>query len=94
MTNSERTPEQVPFPYVNLNGDTVQTLVEDRRATVGALQKAIECLGAQYPHGRNYQTAPPGAYEMARRLHDAQMETLRRFSAEITAEALFIQENF
>jgi hypothetical protein len=77
---------------VNINGNTCDTLVDDRLATVNALQIAIECLGAQYPHGRNYQTAPAGAYEAARKLHEEQMNTLRALSAQVYVEALFIQE--
>ena len=88
----ERTPEQFAFPYVNLNGDTRETLVEDRLTTIKAIQVAIECLGAQYPHGRNYQTAPAGAYEAARKLHEEQMDMLRKLSASIYVEALFIQD--
>jgi hypothetical protein len=90
--NADRTAEQIPYPYVNLNGDSAETLVEDRLGTLKALQKALEFLGAQYPNGRNYQTAPAGAYETARRIHEDQMAGLRLMVKEITAEALFIQE--
>jgi hypothetical protein len=94
MPNSERKPEQFAYPYVNMNGDTRETLIEDRLATVNALCLAMERLSAQYPHGRNYQTAPPGAYLRARELHDARVATLRRIASEISVEALFIQGNF
>ena len=89
---AERTPDQFAYPYLNINGDTAATLVDDRLATVKALQVAIECLGAQYPHGRNYQTAPAGAYDAARKLHEEQMNALRALSAQVYVEALFIQE--
>lgn len=48
---------------VNLNGDSKETLVNQARAVIDALREVETLMGVANPHGRNYQTAKPGAFD-------------------------------
>lgn len=48
------------IPVVNLNGTSRESLVEDHRKALDALKVAFDALSDIAPHGRDYQTTPPG----------------------------------
>ena len=46
------------FPVVNLNGDSVEKLLQQHWDVLKHSRKLAEALAAAAPHGRNYQTLP------------------------------------
>jgi len=88
--NDERTPEQFPYPYVNNNGNTARSLIDERLAAKNAVIAARKALLEMSPHGRNYQTAPAGAFEAARKRHDAQVDALTEIADALYREAEFL----
>jgi len=53
------------FPIVNINGDSVETLLEQHHAVYKQALLLREALSKATPHGRNYQTQPIGACSKA-----------------------------
>lgn len=45
------------FPIVNINGDNVETLLEQHHAVYKAALQLRDALSKAVPHGRNYQTS-------------------------------------
>lgn len=72
-------------PIVNLNGSAGATLRDAYDAAVSAGSDALLALYDTAPNGRDYQTAPPGAFETARREHDRRIAALRDVQAELVA---------
>jgi hypothetical protein len=81
-----------PFPLVNLNGTSADALLADRRKVWNAIRDTMKALQECAPHGRDYQTAPRGAYEAARERYSAQFAVLDKLSNEIMDECKFIQD--
>jgi len=54
------------FPIVNINGDSVETLISQQWAVLKAAQELRNKLSQAAPHGRNFQTQPIGATTAAR----------------------------
>jgi len=80
------------FPVVNNNGDSWETLNKDRREALNALDNARAALARMAPHGRNYQTAEPGAYTAAREAHfDLRALLLDVYNA-VKAESVAVYE--
>jgi len=50
----------------NLNGNSVESLVEQSRKILDAIRNLESALIEASPHGRNYQTAESGAWESDR----------------------------
>lgn len=82
----------VQFPQVNLNGTSKDALLEQYRRSYRAINAAIESLCEGAPHGRDYQTLPPGAVQLAIAEHRIRVAKLESVRAEIEAIALHIQE--
>ena len=61
---------------VNLNGSSAKSLLEENREAWRALETAREALTKAMPNGRDYQTAPEGAYQAARAQHIARIESV------------------
>ena len=77
-------------PVVNLNGTDAEVLIEGRMDAVAAIEKAIKALAEVAPHGRDYQTALPGSYAVARATFITRTRLLERVRDEIQNEAIEI----
>ena len=64
-------PIMIQAPQVNLNGTSKESLMEQVRNAADACYNLQAQLADMRPHGRDYQTAPEGAYQRARSEHDA-----------------------
>jgi hypothetical protein len=73
----------VQLPQININGTERKDLLHDYMAARRALQLAVEALSACSPHGRDYQTAEPGAFYAAQREHADRLVKVRSVMAEI-----------
>lgn len=71
------------LPCININGTDRDDLLKDYLAATLALDKAVEALGAVWPHGRDYQTLSVGAHQRAAEEHAARLVNLRTIRAEI-----------
>jgi len=80
------------YPVVNMNGASRESLVEARCKAAEALRVAMEALSACHPHGRDYQTAAPGEYEIARARHAARFGFLDKLYNELMDEAVAISK--
>jgi hypothetical protein len=54
------------FPIVNINGDSVETLLAQHHAVYKQALLLKEALSKASPHGRNYQTVEWSRYAKAR----------------------------
>lgn len=54
------------FPVVNINGDSVETLLEQHHAVYKKALELRDALSKASPHGRNYQTVEFERYSAAR----------------------------
>lgn len=61
-------------PQINLNGTDKQALIDPLMVAYLAARKTSDMLRLCTPHGRDYQTLPVGAYEIARNQHIARMK--------------------
>lgn len=71
------------LPRINLNGTGSSELLEQYLNAKRAIQLAVEALGEAWPHGRDYQTLPPGAHQVAMNEHADRMNRLRAVMAEV-----------
>jgi len=78
-------------PVVNLNGTSRQALVDARVGAIEAIRAAMQALGECSPNGRDYQTAPKGEYEIARKRYMERFAFLDRMANELEDEAIYIQ---
>ena len=53
------------FPQINLNGEDGFALVRRYGEAIKKVDEAVETM-VFLPHGRDYQTLPDGAYNLAR----------------------------
>jgi len=80
------------IPVVNLNGASKQSLIDCRCAAREALQNAMKALGECSPNGRDYQTAPKGEFEIARRVYTERFAALDKMANELEDEAIAISD--
>ena len=80
------------IPVVNINGATRESLVEARILARAAIQYALKAFSECSPNGRDYQTAPQGEYEIARKIYADRFAFLDRLSNELEDEAIAIQD--
>lgn len=85
---SEQEHANLVGPGVNLNGTRPAELLRQYLDALGALRTTQVALAEMRPHGRDYQTLPPAAFDTARAQHQAREERLDAIRAEITALAL------
>jgi hypothetical protein len=64
-------------PYVNLNGASRESLIQQHADVAGAAEALIQALGRAAPHGRDYQTVGTDAYKHDRTIWEAYIETTR-----------------
>jgi hypothetical protein len=79
------------IPVVNLNGEKAESLVNARIAAREAVQAAMKALGECSPNGRDYQTAPKGEFEIARKVYTERFAYLDKLANELEDEAIAIQ---
>lgn len=53
------------IPVINLNGSDGKALLELHRVALDHLRTAQKALMEAFPHGRDFQAAPPEAYKIA-----------------------------
>lgn len=73
----------IALPVINLNGTSKAELLALQVAVLDALSDAMTVLQNAAPNGRDYQTALPGTYELARDQHAARWRNLYNIRAEI-----------
>lgn len=78
-------------PVVNLNGTSRQALVGARVGAIEAIRAAMQALDECSPNGRDYQTAPKGELEIARKAYMERFAFLDRMINELEDEAIAIQ---
>ena len=76
-------------PFITINGDSRDTLVNDRAAVLPALREAMKLLSETKPNGRNY-IGHSEAYERDRAIYAARYKTLQNLHDDILHEALAI----
>jgi len=86
----DRTSKQFSYPYLNNNGATRESLLRDRMAAKKAVGIAIEELRKCWPHGRDYQTAPHGAFDAAHNKYTEYLTALNKIHEELREEAIFL----
>ena len=79
-------------PIVNMNGSSQEELLEQVMAAKEAVAIAMKALAEATPHGRDYQTAPAGAYTVARGQHNVRFGKLVDVYEELQAIAVDIYE--
>lgn len=70
-------------PTVNLNGTSRDNLMLQYIDALNAFDTLRAALSAMAPHGRDYQTAPVGAYRTARTQHERRQKTIEVVRQEI-----------
>lgn len=78
-------------PTINLNGSHGPALLEDVMNAHDAVGAAIAAAQKTSPNGRDYQTAPKGAFEAARAEHICRLTRLNDIVQEFEALAIAIQ---
>ncbi len=77
--------KNLAIPSIHLNGTAGTDLRKQLRTQAAAIRTAIDVLTVNSPHGRDYYTQGPGAYETARAQHTARIEALRAVYTELLA---------
>lgn len=78
-------------PKINLNGTSGQELLDQATNAADAICEAFQALQRMAPNGRDYQTAPAGAYAQARTEHNSRLSRLDDIKNELEALALDIR---
>lgn len=81
------------LPQINLNGTGGVQLMEQYLLARKAVQDAIEAVAEAAPHGRDYQTLPPGSAHKAMEEHVDRMNRLRSVHNELEAIAEHLANN-
>jgi len=76
-------------PHITINGDSRETLVNDRAAVLPALREAMKLMVETKPNGRNY-IGHSDAYERDRAIYAERYKTLQNLHDDILHEALAI----
>jgi type VI protein secretion system component VasF len=80
----------VIVPNVNLNGTSRETLVEQRKEAINALNDALVPLLLMTPHLRDYPDQ--NEYRDAIIIHDARIQKINDIVRELVTEAMEIAE--
>ena len=73
----------VTAPVANINGSSLERLIEQNYEAFSALDRAIEALASAAPHGRDFQTCAPEVFRTARREYAERLVLLGRVKREI-----------
>lgn len=79
-------------PQVNNNGTSKKDLMEQLIAVNHAGREMEKALSDAAPHGRDYQTLKPGAFQMARKQWEDRAERIHSVMKEIEELAMAIQD--
>ena len=77
-------------PTLNINGSTRDNLVDYHTRAMRKINEAYAALADMAPHGRDYQTAPPGTHEKAQEQYKVWREQLRVIHNDIESIAIEI----
>lgn len=80
------------YPIININGATAESLGNARLAAWHAIKAAMKALSECAPHGRDYQTAPPGEYEIARARYGNHFAALDKLANELRDEIQYLAD--
>ena len=69
--------EEISVPTVHNNGSGEKNLTDQCSAVREALRIAMEAMRQASPHGRDYYTQKPGAFEKARSEHVARITKIQ-----------------
>ena len=85
-TTTQAPSEAIAVPFININGTSKNSLLEENRKARHAISDAHEALSEAGPHPRDYQ-GQEAAYQLARRQHVARLDDLVRIGKELDAIA-------
>ncbi len=71
------------LPQININGTHREDLLTDYIKAKQALHVALEAMHGACPHGRDYQTLQPGAYQRAAEEHAERLIMVKRVIADL-----------
>lgn len=80
------------LPQISLNGTDRQSLVDQQRDVITALDAVIHAMAQAMPHGRDYQYRP-AAYPLARDAWVERMSGLVDLKREIERHGVAIMES-
>lgn len=78
-------------PVINLNGTSAESLIAGYEAAYRALLRASEVVQQVMVHGRDFQTAPDGLYERAKKEQVGRLNRIRDMAGEFLALAEDVQ---
>jgi hypothetical protein len=73
-----------PHPIVNMNGATVESLIEQIHEAYKKIEEAHKAIQNAFPHGRDYQLNPAGDYAMTRAVWETYNSALVAIHADLT----------
>lgn len=82
----------IALPRINLNGTSKGDLLQQQLDALHAVNAAIDALCAAAPNGRDYQTLPPGAVQLALSEHTARLKLLQTVQDELQTIAMHISD--
>ena len=83
----------IALPKINLNGTSKRELLEQQITALNAINAAIDALCAAAPNGRDYQTLPSGAVQLALSEHQARLKLLHAVQDELQTIAMHISDS-
>ena len=75
--------EKLTLPSIHLNGTSGEQLLDLNRKAADAVRDAITALYNAYPNARDFYVQGDGAFEKARREHEARVAHLKTVRAEL-----------
>ena len=87
MVTTTQTPDEtIAVPFININGTSKSSLLDENRKARHTISEAHEALSEAGPHPRDYQ-GQEAAYQLARKQHIARLDDLNRIGKELDAIA-------
>ena len=84
--------QKVAIPVLNLNGTDGDVLMAHYIKTLDAIHTLQGLLREGTPHGRDFITAEPLQYEMAREQHSEMLNELSDIESRVTTIAMGVQD--
>lgn len=82
----------IALPRINLNGTSKGELLQQQLTALDAINAAIDALCAAAPNGRDYQTLPSGAVQLAMSEHTTRLKLLQTVQDELQTIAMHISD--
>jgi hypothetical protein len=73
----------VATPVANINGASLESLIDQNYAALRAVTAAIDALAIAAPHGRDFQTLAPEVFRIAVREHSERVVMLGKIEREL-----------